>query len=595
MEEVISIYKYLPPHNILAEKMLVSTVLTQESRFFLQTAERLSPDSFYFMSTALLYRSALENINQVGKTKLGHFLINLETKQLISQLGGLEEIIRLVEGAPIADTIEESSLVISDNYIKRLLLVSGDLLCLVSCSKQQITQEHIASIINQLTQACEILEDKETQTLAKILANLLVNLDKTDKISLDNSIYSGFLELDSLTQGFQKSDLVILAGRPSMGKTAFVINVIRHVINKEKSHVILFSLEMSTEQLLRRILAQECRINSRKIQSGKLTKYEWQYIIRQSKALANLNLYIDDSAKISTDTIRSKVRFFQLQRKNIELIIIDYLQLLADTRQADNRSQELSLITRSLKILARELNLPIIVLSQLNRNLEIRTNKRPLLSDLRESGCISKLSRIYHALDKMALFLFDLYYEKVQIINCSMLSMNLFRIDNADISRTGKKPIYKIITDSGRYLELTSNHSILTLNGWKRCDEINNNDMLAIQIYISIDEVSRNILKKFSHLSLTFEGLKEVSIISLQVVFDFTCNYVHNFIVNNFIVHNSIEQDADLVIMIYREGYYNKVAEDQNMTEIIIAKHRNGPTGTFQLKFNAELASFSNI
>nr|YP_009237430.1 replication helicase subunit [Wildemania schizophylla]AKS28477.1 replication helicase subunit [Wildemania schizophylla] len=380
-----------------------------------------------------------------------------------------------------------------------------------------------------------------------------------------------------------------------MGKTAFAINVIRHIINIEKSHVLLFSLEMSTEQLLRRILAQECRLNSRKIQSGQLTTSEWQYVIRESTTLASLNLYIDDSAKISTETIKTRVKFFKLQGKKIEIIIIDYLQLLADIRQANNRSQELSLITRSLKVLAKELNLPILVLSQLNRNLEIRVNKRPLLSDLRESGCISKLSRIYTLLDKTHLFLFNLYYKKIQLFTLATGTVKLFTLDEAYISRIGNKPIYKIITESNKYLELTGNHKIFTLNGWKRCDEVNNHDMMGVHFIAIENKTKKTLLQSFSNLPLTFENLKEVNIVSFQSVFDCTCRLVHNFIVNNFIVHNSIEQDADLVIMIYREGYYNKEAEDQTITEIIIAKHRNGPTGTFQLRFNSELADFSNI
>lgn len=327
----------------------------------------------------------------------------------------LDEVINLIEQAPLSDVLDEYSSVIIDNYIKRLLLISGDSLFLISCSNQPVRQNNITSIVSQLTKAYEILEEKDTQTLATILANLLVHLDKTKKISINSSVLSGFTELDSITQGFQKSDLIVLAGRPSMGKTAFAINVARYIMSKEKSFVILFSLEMSIEQLLRRILAQECHLNSQKIQSGQLNNNEWQYVIRKSKALADLNLYIDDSAKISTDTIKTKVQFLKLQGKNIELIIIDYLQLLQDSRQSDNRSQELSLITRSLKILAKDLNLPILVLSQLNRNLETRSDKRPLLSDLRESGCISKFSHLHLPLHSQTQILFKFHHKHIEV------------------------------------------------------------------------------------------------------------------------------------------------------------------------------------
>lgn len=509
---------------------------------------------------------------------------------MIQDLNELNEVFSLIEQAPLSDTISEYSAVVIDNYIKRLLLACGDSLCLISYSKQLIEQKNITSIVSQLTKAYEILDEKDTQTLATILARLLVHLDTRKKISINSSILSGFTELDSITQGFQKSDLIILAGRPSMGKTAFAINITRYVINQKRSYVILFSLEMSTEQLLRRILAQECNLNGQKIQSGQLNNDEWQYVIQKSKTLANLNLYIDDSAKISTDTIKTKVKFFKLQGKNIELIIIDYLQLLQESRQSDNRSQELSLITRSLKILAKDLSLPILALSQLNRNLETRSDKRPLLSDLRESGCISKFNYLQTSLYNQPQILFNCYYKKIEVINFSAQKRQLFLAMKCSISKTGKKTVYKIITEAGKYIQLTSNHKLLTTQGWKRCDKINQNDMIAIQI--KNFEEQKNVFNSFS--SLTFESIQKINVTSLQIVFDLECKPLCNFISNNFIVHNSIEQDADLVIMLYRESYYTQETRSRDFTEVIIAKHRNGPTGTFQLKFNAQIAKFSD-
>nr|ALL97279.1 replication helicase subunit [Pyropia endiviifolia] len=568
-------------------------MLTQQSNSLLKSVEKLSPDFFYFTSNALLYRSALENINHIKKISIEKFLANLRTKNIIKNLDELNEVISLIEQAPLSDVIDEYSSVVVDNYIKRLLLLYSDSLCLISCSKGRIMQSSITSFISQLAKAYEILENRDTQTLATILADVLVHLDTTKKISINSSVLSGFTELDFITQGFQKSDLIILAGRPAMGKTAFAINVIRYIINQEQAFVILFSLEMSTEQLLRRILSQECRLNGQKIQSGQLTNNEWQYVIKKSKALANLNLYIDDSAKISTDTIKTKVKFFKLQGKNIELIIIDYLQLLQNGTQSDNRSQELSFITRSLKILAKDLGLPILVLSQLNRNLETRSDKRPLLSDLRESGCVSKFNYLQIPLRSGPQILFNFHYNNIEVISFLQQRLSLFINSKANIFKTGKKPIYKIVTQSGKYIKLTSNHKILTEQGWKRCDEINPHDMLAIQA--SILQGEKTVFNSSPSLSLIFESLKHIYIVSLQIVFDLDCEFLYNFVANNFILHNSIEQDADLVIMLYRESYYTKEAEERDLTEIIIAKHRNGPVGTFQLKFDAHLANFSNM
>jgi len=572
---------------------LISGILTQELNDLLKQIERLSPDFFYFKSNSLMYRAILETINPIDKIHLANFLNNLNTKNLVTQLGKLETIIKLINNSPASNIIYEYSTVILDNYIKRLLLKSGDSLCLISCSQKPITQTSIASATSQLTIAYEILEDEETNNLAKTFAKLLVNLDTKKKVSISTNIFSGFSQLDLITNGFQKSDLIIIAGRPSMGKTAFAINITRHIIKTSQYYVILFSLEMSTEQLLRRILAQECHLNSQKIQSGKLTSIEWQNVVDESKILANLNFYIDDSAEISCDIIKTKVKLLKLQGKKIELIIIDYLQLLQDSRHSENRSQELSLITRSLKILARELDLPILVLSQLNRNLESRHNKRPLLSDLRESGCISKFN--YIMCGHINTPFFDFSVQKSYIHNFNKKINQLFSAGTAFVSRQNKKTTYKIRTDSDKYLELTSNHKILTLRGWQRCDQIVFNDMINTQVQLKPNRKKQYLLNYLSFLLCNFEPIININISKFESVFDFITHPIPNFIANNIIVHNSIEQDADLVIMLYRESYYNKEIEVEDMTEIIVAKHRNGPLGTFQLKFDSNLANFLNV
>ena len=568
-------------------------MLTQESEDLLKQIEKLSPDFFYFKSNSLVYRAILETVNPIDKIALVSLLTALNTNNLIRQLGRLETIMKLIENSPASNIIYEYSKVILDNYVKRLLLKSGDSLCLISCSKKQITQSVITSVASQLTIAYEILEDEGTYTLAEIFASLLVSLDTKKKISINSGIFSGFWQLDLITNGFQKSDLIIIAGRPSMGKTAFAINITRHIIKTSQYYVILFSLEMSTEQLLRRILAQECHLNSQKIQSGQLTNVEWQRIVEESKILANLNFYIDDSAEISCDIIKVKVKLLRLQGKKIKLIIIDYLQLLQESKKSENRSQELSLITRSLKILARELNLPILVLSQLNRNLESRHNKRPLLSDLRESGCISKFSHIMWSHVSKPLFNFSI--KKSHMHNFNKNIYQLLDEGEAFISRQDKKTTYKIRTNSEKYLELTSNHKILTLRGWQRCDQLLCNDMITTQIGFELSRKKKYLLNCIPFSLCNFETLANINISNFQNVFDFAANPIPNFIANNIIVHNSIEQDADLVIMLYRESYYNKEMEMEDMTEIIVAKHRNGPLGTFQLKFDANLANFLNV
>jgi replicative DNA helicase len=202
---------------------------------------------------------------------------------------------------------------------------------------------------------------------------------------------SGFYDLDSMTQGFQKSDLIIIAGRPSIGKTAFGLTITMNTIKESKLPVVFFSLEMSKEQVIYRLLAMESDIDQMQLRSGKLFKEDWSKLNKIMQVIAKLPLFIDDTSQLSITDIKSKLKTIFFEQKQIGLVIIDYLQLMSnDQFQTENRVQELAKITRSLKIIAREFNVPIIALSQLSRNVENRVDQKPILSDLRESGSIEQ-------------------------------------------------------------------------------------------------------------------------------------------------------------------------------------------------------------
>ena len=206
----------------------------------------------------------------------------------------------------------------------------------------------------------------------------------------NNGLNTSFKDLDSILQGIQKSDLIIIAGRPSMGKTAFALNVGSKIVSKYKIPLIVFSLEMSRQQIIYRFLSENSQINSNRLKSAKMTPKEWNHLSNCMRDLANLPIFIDDNPNLSINDIRSRLRTIFSTKKKEGLIIIDYLQLMKTNLFSDNRVQEISYITRNLKILAKEFEVPIILLSQLSRNVESRNNKRPLLSDLRESGSIEQ-------------------------------------------------------------------------------------------------------------------------------------------------------------------------------------------------------------
>ncbi len=360
--------------------------------------------------------------------------------------------------------------------------------------------------------------------------------------------------------------------------TSFAINVARNIAEIHKLPVAVFSLEMSKEQLVQRMLATEAQIESNRLRAGRISQNEWEPLSHAIGILSELPIYIDDTANMMVLQMRSQARRLQTEHnKPLGLILLDYLQLMEGG--GDNRVQELSKITRSLKGLARELNVPIIALSQLSRSVEARTNKRPMMSDLRESGCLTGDALVTLADDGMPVPIKDLVGKSgfaVWALNETTMQLEKGIVSNA--FSTGIKPVFTLKTRLGREIRATGNHQFLTIDGWCRLDQLRQEMALkVVDSHIDWDEI----------ISIELDGEEEV--------FDLTVPQFHNFIANNIVVHNSIEQDADLVIMLYRDEYYNPDSPDRNIAEVIITKHRNGPTGVIKLLFDPQFTRFRNL
>jgi replicative DNA helicase len=443
----ILVEKYLP-HNFLAEKMVLNCLLINSESIEI-TMKTLSIEAFYFKNHQEIYKA----ITFMYKNKLPIDIITLSTflqdNGLLEKIGGIKVLTELISQIPNLVYLEEYIRLIKDKFLRRLLIKLG----YEAINSGYITNIPLETILNDFeNKVFNLTNEIKTQKLfssAELLNNIFFELKKK---SLNNSLSglaSGFHDLDSLTQGFQKSDLIIIAGRPSMGKTALSLNIALNIIKNLKLPVLFFSLEMSKEQIMYRLLSIETNIIQSKLRSGKLYDTDWIKLNKIIKIMSKLPLFIDDTPNLSIQDIRSKIKTIIFEQSQIGLIIIDYLQLMQSLKlKTENRVQELSDITRRLKNIAREFNIPIIALSQLSRNVENRINKKPMLADLRESG--------------------------------------------------------------------------------------------------------------------------------------------------------SIEQDADLVLMLYRKNYYNLNEEeiddlDYSLTELILAKQRNGPIGSIKLKFDEKRTKFSNI
>ena len=432
----------LPPQNIEDEESILGGILL-DPKAIEHIADSLVSEAFYVKVHRDIYEAALMLHAQGKPTDLMTVTAWLQDYHLLEKIGGISKLAQLVDRTVSAVNIDRQAALVMDKYLRRQLIAAGHEIVDLGYN----TTIELEQVLDKSEQKVFSLTQKRPQEGLTPIADTLIQtyseIEKLHQKTAVPGIPCGFYDLDAMTSGFQRSDLIIIAGRPSMGKTSFALNIAYNVAKEQQLPVAIFSLEMSKEQLALRLLGSEAKVESNRLRSGRLSQEEIEKLSIAVGNLSDLPIFIDDAANISIMQMRSQVRRLQSQKKEqLGLVLIDYLQLMEGSG-SENRVQELSKITRSLKGLARETKVPVIALSQLSRAVESRTNKRPMMSDLRESG--------------------------------------------------------------------------------------------------------------------------------------------------------SIEQDADLVIMLYRDIYYHPDSPERNATEVIITKHRNGPTGTTKLIFEPEYTKFKNM
>jgi len=386
---LLTVDKYLP-HNFLAEKIILSSLLINSEAIEL-ILRSVKIETFYFKNHQELYRTILEMYKK--KIPIDIITLNsfLQDKGMLEKIGGTKVLIELVNYIPNLLYLEEYISLINDKFLRRSLIKIGYKII----NSAYVTNLPLENILNGLeSEIFNLTNDIKTQkiyTNAELLSAVFAELKQKSLNPSLAGLISGFYELDSFTQGFQKSDLIIIAGRPSMGKTALALNIGLNIIKSLSLPVLFFSLEMSKEQLIYRLISSETNISNMRLKTGNLYKEDWLKLNEIIKNFSRLPFFIDDTPDPTIQEIKVKIKKVIFEQNQIGLVIIDYLQLMQNSKfKTENRSQELSQITRSLKNLAREFQVPIIALSQLSRNVENRTNKRPILSDLRESGSIEQ-------------------------------------------------------------------------------------------------------------------------------------------------------------------------------------------------------------
>jgi replicative DNA helicase len=389
INQQIFINKHLP-HNFLAEKMILNCLLISTESIEL-TSQALSVDAFYFKNHQEIYQAIIFMYNNQLPIDILTLITFLQDNGILEKIGGIKVLIELISQVPNLVYLEEYIRLIKDKFLRRKLIKLGYEII----NSGYITNISLENILNNFeSRLFNLSTEIKTQKLfssAQLLNNIFLELKKNSLNPSLTGLSSGFYDLDLLTQGFQKSDLIIIAGRPSMGKTALGLNIALNVLRESKLPVLFFSLEMSKEQIMYRLLSIEANINQARLRNGKLSQNDWTKLNKIIKIISKIPFFIDDTPNLSIQDIQSKIKTILFEQAQIGLIIIDYLQLMQNPKsKMENRVQELSIITRGLKNLARQFDIPIITLSQLSRSVESRIDKKPILSDLRESGSIEQ-------------------------------------------------------------------------------------------------------------------------------------------------------------------------------------------------------------
>lgn len=387
-EEVI---KRLPPHNVEAERAVIGAMMLNADAIMV-CSELLTSDEFYQQQYGIIFDALVE----MYKDGVGADLVTLQNKlrekEVTPELYSVEYLGELLASVPTSANVKFYAEIVHEKAVLRQLIRVSEHVTKDCYMDSQPLEDILEDTEKSVFDVIQQRGGSEFEPIRDVVLRTLDSIEKAAKQKGNiTGLETGFRDLDAKTAGLQKSDLILIAARPAMGKTAFVLNIAEYVALHSNSTIALFSLEMSKEQLVKRMLAMNSMVDSQKIRTGDLEDDDWDKLVGSVRKIGNSNLVIDDTSGITASELRSKCRKLKIEQ-GLDLVIIDYLQLMtgAGKRKSDSRQQEISDISRSLKVMARELNVPVIALSQLSRAVESRPDKRPMLSDLRESGAIEQ-------------------------------------------------------------------------------------------------------------------------------------------------------------------------------------------------------------
>ncbi len=473
---------HLVPANPEAEQAVLGSVLIDPDAV-IRIAAFLKAEDFYQEKNGWIYQAILDLHERREPADFLTVTDELDRRRQLDEVGGPAYVMDLINAVPTAIHVEYYARIVERTSVLRKLIRAAGQIAQIAYEE---TSEDIGEVVDRAEQIVfSVAERRAKRDLVSVRELMGSVVDRIDYLYHHRGeilgVPTGFKLLDKMLGGLQKSDLIILAARPGFGKTSLAISLAQNAARKYGKRIAVFSLEMSNEQLVQRMLAAETGIDSQRLRLGDIQgEEEWHKLMEAAGALSEAPIFIDDTPAVSAMELRTKARRLYAEH-DLDLIVVDYLQLMQGDRRSENRVQEISAISRGLKGLARELNIPVLALSQLSRAVESRQDKRPILSDLRESGCLSGDSLVVMADTGARIPMSDLVGRSG--FRVLALNENTLKIEPAEVSRafsTGIKSVHRMVTGLGREIRATGNHPFRTFGGWKRLDQLQVGDRIAL-------------------------------------------------------------------------------------------------------------------
>ncbi|MDZ7734349.1 MAG: replicative DNA helicase [Acidimicrobiia bacterium] len=458
----------VPPHNLDAEASLLGAMLLSRDAIA-SAVEIASADDFYKPAHGHVYEAIVSLYGAGEPADPVTVAEELRRAGLLEAIGGPAVLVSLQSATPATSNAARYARIVEEHaLLRRLIGVAGEIAEL----GYGVPDDVIAVLDQAESRVFEVANRRVTDSMSPIRDLLGDNLDRLEELyergEAITGLPTGYHDLDEITSGLQRSALVVVGARPSTGKTAFALGMASHAALTAHRPVLFFSLEMSRLELTQRLLCAEARVDSRRVRNGKLAEPDWQKISHAVGRLADAPLWIDDNPQLTVMEIRAKARRLKSRERDLGLVVVDYLQLMTGRAGAESRQVEVSEISRGLKILARELECPVIALSQLSRGLEMRQDKRPILADLRESGCLTSDTRICRADTGEQVTVGELLMSGERDVPVWSLDEH-YRLVPATMSHvfpSGVKQTYELRLASGRSVKASGNHPFLALEGW---------------------------------------------------------------------------------------------------------------------------------